>query len=93
MSPPAATSRTRRCRSDPAIRCRSLRASVARPDIATGAVGMITDAQQAQEILDDGDADLIIMARELLRDPYFPRRAAKELGAVIEPPEQYQRAW
>jgi len=61
--------------------------------IATGAVGMITEATQAQKILDDGDADLIIMAREMLRDPYFPRRAAKELGAAIEPPMQYLRAW
>jgi 2,4-dienoyl-CoA reductase-like NADH-dependent reductase (Old Yellow Enzyme family) len=61
--------------------------------IATGAVGLITDSHQAQKILDDGDADLIIMAREMLRDPYFPRRAAKELGATIEPPPQYLRAW
>lgn len=61
--------------------------------IATGAVGMITTAQQAQEILDRGDADLIIMAREFLRDPYFPRRAAQELGVAIKPPEQYSRAW
>lgn len=61
--------------------------------IATGAVGMITSAQQAQEILDRGDADLIIMAREFLRDPYFPRRAAKELGVEIKAPIQYGRAW
>jgi 2,4-dienoyl-CoA reductase-like NADH-dependent reductase (Old Yellow Enzyme family) len=61
--------------------------------IATGAVGMITDAKQAQQILDDGDADLIIMAREFLRDPYFPRRAAKELGIEITAPQQYGRAW
>jgi 2,4-dienoyl-CoA reductase-like NADH-dependent reductase (Old Yellow Enzyme family) len=62
-------------------------------NIATGAVGLITDARQAQEILDRGEADLIIMAREMLRDPYFPRRAAKELGVAIEPPLQYTRAW
>jgi 2,4-dienoyl-CoA reductase-like NADH-dependent reductase (Old Yellow Enzyme family) len=61
--------------------------------IATGAVGMITGAQQAQEILDRGAADLIIMAREFLRDPYFPRRAAKELGVEIKAPIQYGRAW
>jgi 2,4-dienoyl-CoA reductase-like NADH-dependent reductase (Old Yellow Enzyme family) len=61
--------------------------------IATGAVGLITDAKQAEAILDRGEADLIIMARELLRDPYLPRRAAAELGVVIEPPVQYQRAW
>jgi len=62
-------------------------------NIATGAVGLITDAHQAQKILDDGAADVIIMAREMLRDPYFPRRAAKELGATIMPPVQYLRAW
>ena len=61
--------------------------------IATGAVGLITAASQAQRILDAGDADLIVMARELLRDPYFPRRAAVELGAALEPPAQYARAW
>ena len=61
--------------------------------IATAAVGLITTTQQAQEILERGDADLIVMARELLRDPYFPRRAAKELGIEIKPPDQYLRAW
>jgi 2,4-dienoyl-CoA reductase-like NADH-dependent reductase (Old Yellow Enzyme family) len=61
--------------------------------IATGAVGMITDAAQAQQILRNGDADVVIMAREFLRDPYFPRRAAHELGVQIKAPEQYQRAW
>jgi len=61
--------------------------------IRTGAVGLITDAQQADAILGRGEADLVLMARELLRDPYFPRRAAAELGAVLEPPLQYQRAW
>ena len=61
--------------------------------IATGAVGLITDPHQAQHILDDGAADVIIMARELLRDPYFPRRAAGELGATLSAPAQYLRAW
>ena len=61
--------------------------------IATGAVGMITDARQAEAILEGGEADVIIMAREFLRDPYFPRRAAQELGEKIEPPKQYLRAW
>jgi 2,4-dienoyl-CoA reductase-like NADH-dependent reductase (Old Yellow Enzyme family) len=61
--------------------------------IATGAVGLITDAHQAESILAQGDADLILMARESLRDPYFPRRAAAELGVRIEPPVQYQRSW
>ena len=61
--------------------------------IATATVGLITDARQAEEILQRGDADLIEMAREFLRDPYFPRRAAKELDATIRAPEQYERAW
>jgi 2,4-dienoyl-CoA reductase-like NADH-dependent reductase (Old Yellow Enzyme family) len=61
--------------------------------IATGAVGLITDAHQAESILSRGEADLILMARESLRDPYFPRRAAAELGVRIPVPEQYQRSW
>ena len=61
--------------------------------IATAAVGLITDAKQAEDIVERGDADLIVMAREMLRDPYFPRRAAKELGVDITPPVQYERGW
>jgi len=61
--------------------------------IATGAVGMITEAAQAEEILQKEQADLIFLAREFLRDPYWPRRAAKELGATIKPPVQYERGW
>ena len=61
--------------------------------IATSTVGMITEPKQAEEILRRGDADVIEMAREFLRDPYFPRRAAKELGETIRVPEQYDRAW
>ena len=61
--------------------------------IATGAVGMITEPEQADAILKAGQADLVIMARELLRDPYWPRRAAQVLGEKIKPPVQYARAW
>jgi 2,4-dienoyl-CoA reductase-like NADH-dependent reductase (Old Yellow Enzyme family) len=61
--------------------------------IATGAVGMITDAEQAETILTTGQADVVILARELLRDPYWPRRAAHDLGERIKPPVQYERAW
>ena len=61
--------------------------------IATGAVGLITEARQADAILERGDADLVLFARELLRDPYFPRRVAAELGIRIEGPVQYGRAW
>jgi 2,4-dienoyl-CoA reductase-like NADH-dependent reductase (Old Yellow Enzyme family) len=54
---------------------------------------LITQARQAQAIIEEGSADLVIMAREMLRDPYFPRRAAQELGVPIPAPRQYQRAW
>ncbi len=61
--------------------------------IATGAVGMITEAKQAEEILQKGEADAILIAREFLREPYFPFAAAKELGAEIDyVPKQYGRA-
>jgi 2,4-dienoyl-CoA reductase-like NADH-dependent reductase (Old Yellow Enzyme family) len=60
--------------------------------IATGAVGIITNATQAEEILQQEQADLILMARELLRNPYFPLHAAKALNDDIEWPLQYARA-
>ncbi len=61
--------------------------------VATGAVGMITEPAQAEAILTEGKADLIFLARELLRDPYWPMRAAKQYGAPVHPPVQYERAW
>jgi 2,4-dienoyl-CoA reductase-like NADH-dependent reductase (Old Yellow Enzyme family) len=60
--------------------------------VPTGAVGMITTAKQADEIVHSGKADLVFLAREELRDPYFPLHAAKVLGAHIAWPEQYLRA-
>lgn len=60
--------------------------------ILTGAVGMIDNSKQAEEILTSGKADLILMAREFLRDPYFPLHAAKQLGDEIKWPIQYERA-
>jgi 2,4-dienoyl-CoA reductase-like NADH-dependent reductase (Old Yellow Enzyme family) len=68
------------------IRCES--------GIATAAVGLITDARAAEDILQQGEADLIVMAREMLRSPYFPLRAALELGATdaVSWPVQYRRA-
>jgi 2,4-dienoyl-CoA reductase-like NADH-dependent reductase (Old Yellow Enzyme family) len=60
--------------------------------ILTGAVGLITTAFQAEEILKKGSADLIMIARESLRDPNFPLRAAKELGVDVSWPVQYLRA-
>ena len=68
----------------------SIRREVAIP---TGTVGMISDSAQAETILRTGQADLVFLARELLRDPYWPRRAALELGVKIKPPVQYERAW
>ncbi len=54
---------------------------------------MITTAQQAEEILANGQADMIVMARQSLRDPYFPLHAARELGDQIDYwPSQYLRA-
>ena len=61
--------------------------------IATGAVGLITSALQAEEILQNDRADIVLLARELLRDPYWPYTAAKELGVEIESPTQYNRGW
>jgi len=61
--------------------------------IATGAVGLITTPQQADEIVRSGQADLVLLAREFLRDPYFPLHAAHALEADGKPPVQYQRAF
>jgi len=61
--------------------------------IATGAVGLITESDQAARIVAQDEADIVLIARESLRDPYFPRRAAQELGASLEAPVQYRRAW
>jgi 2,4-dienoyl-CoA reductase-like NADH-dependent reductase (Old Yellow Enzyme family) len=61
--------------------------------IATGAVGMIIEPAQAATIISTGQADMVFLAREMLRDPYWPRRAAQVLNAKIEPPIQYLRAW
>jgi 2,4-dienoyl-CoA reductase-like NADH-dependent reductase (Old Yellow Enzyme family) len=61
-------------------------------DILTGAVGLITTATQADHIVCTGQADAVFVAREFLRDPYFPLRAARELGQDITWPSQYLRA-
>jgi len=59
---------------------------------ATGAVGMITSPVQADHIIRSGQADMVLLARELLRDPYWPLRAARELGHDVPWPVQYLRA-
>lgn len=61
--------------------------------ILTGAVGMITTAPQADAIIAEGKADIVLLAREFLRDPYFPLHAARELGEKAPPPVQYGRAF
>jgi 2,4-dienoyl-CoA reductase-like NADH-dependent reductase (Old Yellow Enzyme family) len=61
-------------------------------NILTGAVGMITSPVQAEHILVTGQADAVIIAREFLRDPYWPLRAARELGQPTSWPVQYLRA-
>ncbi len=60
--------------------------------ILTGAVGLITQARQADAIVSEGKADLVLMAREFLRRPYWPLEAAAELGHAIAWPAQYLRA-
>jgi 2,4-dienoyl-CoA reductase-like NADH-dependent reductase (Old Yellow Enzyme family) len=60
--------------------------------IATGAVGLITEPRQAEEIVAGGAADVVVLARALLRDPYWPLRAADELGVEVPWPVQYERA-
>ena len=62
-------------------------------EIAAGAVGLITSPLHAEEILQNDRADMIFLARELLRDPYWAYRASKELGAEIEAPVPYRRGW
>jgi 2,4-dienoyl-CoA reductase-like NADH-dependent reductase (Old Yellow Enzyme family) len=60
--------------------------------VATGAVGLITEAAQADAIIREGQADCVFLARELLRDPYWPLHAADKLGVVVPWPAQYLRA-
>ncbi len=60
--------------------------------IATAAVGLITTAEQAEQIVANGQADVVLLGRELLRDPYWPLHAAQQLGHKVAPPLQYARA-
>jgi 2,4-dienoyl-CoA reductase-like NADH-dependent reductase (Old Yellow Enzyme family) len=61
--------------------------------IATGAVGLISEARQADAIVRDGRADAVLIARQSLRDPYWPLRAARELGVDLQVTTQYSRGW
>ena len=62
-------------------------------EVKTGAVGLITTAQQAEEIVGSGKADVVLLAREFLRDPYFALHAARLLGEKVPGPVQYGRAF
>jgi len=66
--------------------------AVRKTGIFTGAVGLITSARQAEAILQENRADLIFLAREILRNPYFSLMAAQDLGEDISWPNQYLRA-
>jgi 2,4-dienoyl-CoA reductase-like NADH-dependent reductase (Old Yellow Enzyme family) len=59
------------------------------------AVGLITEPEQAQAILAEGKADMVLLARALLRDPYWPLHAAAALGRTegLRVPPQYERGW
>ncbi|HEX7618188.1 MAG TPA: NADH:flavin oxidoreductase/NADH oxidase [Verrucomicrobiae bacterium] len=62
-------------------------------NIATAAVGFITDPKQADDIVRNAQADVVLLARQMLVDPYWPAHAAKALGHKLPPPNQYARAW
>jgi 2,4-dienoyl-CoA reductase-like NADH-dependent reductase (Old Yellow Enzyme family) len=61
--------------------------------IATAAVGLITEARQADAIVREGKADAVLVGRQSLRDPYWPLRVGRELGYEFPVPFQYKRAW
>lgn len=65
----------------------------ARTGLPVAAVGLITEPEQAAAVLADGRADAVLLGRELLRDPYWARGAAAELGAGVRVPTPYHRAW
>ncbi|WP_037855800.1 NADH:flavin oxidoreductase/NADH oxidase [Streptomyces sp. NRRL S-31] len=60
--------------------------------LRVGAVGLITEAGQARKIVENGEADVVLLGRELLRNPSWARQAARELGAEIRVPDQYHRS-
>jgi 2,4-dienoyl-CoA reductase-like NADH-dependent reductase (Old Yellow Enzyme family) len=60
--------------------------------ICAGAVGLITEPAQADEIIREGKADLVFLARQMLRDPYWALHAGRQLGVKVKWPIQYHRA-
>ena len=93
-APRAAARPPRRSSCAPATRCPSPRPCAGR-GVRSAAVGLITDPAQADAIIREGRADLVLLARELLRDPHWPLRAAVELGRRDDAavPPQYLRAF
>jgi 2,4-dienoyl-CoA reductase-like NADH-dependent reductase (Old Yellow Enzyme family) len=63
------------------------------PGLLIGAVGLLTDAQQSEEILEKGDADVVLYGREVLRNIDFPMKAAEQLEYAVYTAPQYERAW
>lgn len=62
------------------------------PNLLVGAVGLVTTSQEAEGILQDGEADVVLFARQILRDIDFPLEAALELGVAAAPAVQYERS-
>lgn len=62
-------------------------------NIATGTVGLITTGNQAEEIVRNGRADLVLIGRPFLNDPYLPKRFAEQLGVKLDAPSAYERGW
>lgn len=63
------------------------------PSLIVGAVGQIETPTQANDILKSGDADVVLLARAMIRDPHFVLTAARDLGVAVKPANQYERGW
>ncbi|EGO05331.1 hypothetical protein SERLA73DRAFT_174441 [Serpula lacrymans var. lacrymans S7.3] len=63
------------------------------PNLAIGTVGLLVDPVQIESYLKDGKADIVFLARALMRDPHWPMTAAQALGVAVKPANQYERAW
>jgi 2,4-dienoyl-CoA reductase-like NADH-dependent reductase (Old Yellow Enzyme family) len=87
------SSPTARIPMEPGYQVEFARRIRAEAGIPTGAVGLITAPEQANEIILSGEADLVLLARQFLRDPYFAIHAAQALGVAAGVPVQYGRAF
>lgn len=63
------------------------------PDILIGAIGLLTNPAETESYLKEGKADVVLLARELLRNPHWVLTAARALGVAVKPAVQYERAW